>query len=324
MQTAFVTGGTGFVGLNIIALLKERGARVVAIHRKSSNTKYLSQLGAELRECGLEDPAALARAVPDGTDVVFHVAGDLSWWRPNGERQRRVNVDGTRHVVQAALERKVRRFIHTSTIGAYGLGHEDIDETTISTAAQSPIGYVRTKWQGEEEVRKGIALGLDPVILNPCNIMGPYDTTSWGRLFRLMKAGRLPGVPPGRGSFVHVREVARAHVEAVARGRKGENYILGGTDASYVELAVLIGELVGKKPPRAVAAPVLKTVAWIQDAVSRITRREPDLTFDLATSMCSSYRGVSTKATRELGFQAVPLREMAEDSFRWLQKEGLV
>src|SRR5271167_1592326 len=105
MQTAFVTGGTGFVGLNLVAQLRRAGWKVIAIHRETSSTKRLAALGAELRKAELDDPAALAQAMPEGVDAVFHVAGDLSWWKFYDERQRRVNVDGTRHVVEAALQR---------------------------------------------------------------------------------------------------------------------------------------------------------------------------------------------------------------------------
>jgi dihydroflavonol-4-reductase len=324
MQTAFVTGGTGFLGLNLVSQLREAGWKVIAIHRESSSTKRLEGLGVELRKAGLEDASALAQAMPDEVDAVFHVAADLSWWRFHDDRQRRVNVDGTRHVVEAALQRKAKRFVHTSSVAAYGLGNPVIDERTPSTATRSSAGYVRTKWLGQEEVRKGIQRGLSAVILNPANIMGPYDTTGWARLFRLLKGGKLPGVPPGRASFCHVREVARAHIEAVAKGRTGEQYLLGGADATYVELAALMAALLGVKAPRPVPAYVLKTLGRVNDWVSYFTRKEPDITAANAELVCSEWRVDSSKAEKELGFGRTTLREMVEDSFHWLQREKLI
>jgi dihydroflavonol-4-reductase len=324
MKTAFVTGGTGFVGLNVVALLKERGFNVVAIHRKTSNTKYLARLGADLKPCGIDDPAALRDAIPDGVDAVFHVAGDVSWWRGNDERLQRTNVDGTRHVVEAALARRAKRFIHTSSVASFGLGHDVVRESTPSTAANSQFAYVRTKWLGEQEVRKGIANGLDAVIMNPCNIIGPYDTTSWARMFRLLKDGKLPGLPPGSGSFVHVREVARAHLEAVSTGRAGEQWLLGGTDATYAELGAVMAELVQARPPKALPAALVKTLGFVNDWISRVTHKEPDITGGTAHLLSSRWSADSSKAEKELGFKPVALREMVEDSYRWLVTEGLL
>jgi dihydroflavonol-4-reductase len=324
MQTAFVTGATGFLGLNLVAQLRQAGWKVIAIHRESSSTKRLEGLGAELRKAGLDDPSTLARAMPEEVNAVFHVAGDVSWSKLHGERQRRVNVDGTRHLVEAALLRKAKRLIHTSSVAAYGLGHAVIDERTPSTAADSSIGYVRTKWLGQEEVRKGIREGLSAVILNPANIMGQYDTTGWARLFRLLKEGKLPGVPPGSASYCHVRDVARAHIEAVTKGRSGEQYLLGGADATYVEVTAIMAELLGVKAPRPAPAFVLKALGRINDWVSYITRREPDITAANAELVCSRWRVDCSKAEKELGLRRATLREMVEDSFRWLQEEKLI
>jgi dihydroflavonol-4-reductase len=136
MRTAFVTGGTGFVGLNLVAQLREKDWKVVAIHRPGSAT---ARLAAELRQAGLDDPAALAEAMPEGADAVFRVAGNVSWWRMHDERQHRVNVEGTRNVVTAALQRGAKRFIHTSSAASFGLGHPVVDEGTKSTARRRSV-----------------------------------------------------------------------------------------------------------------------------------------------------------------------------------------
>ena len=324
MRTAFVTGGTGFVGLNLVEQLRQSGWKVVAVHRASSSTKRLEALGAELRKAELDQPSKLAQAMPEAVDAVFHVAGDLSWSKLSHERQRHVNVDGTRHVVEAALLRKAKRFVHTSSVAAYGMGHSFIEEQTKSTAPHSSIGYVRTNWLGEEEVLKGVQKGLPAVILNPAHILGPYDTTGWASVFGVLKRGQLPGVPPGSASFVHVREVAAAHLAAVSRGRTGENYLLGGVDATYVEMTAIMGELLGVKVPRPVPGFVLKTVGLFNDGVSHFTRTEPEMTLAMAQMLSARWRVDCSKAEKGLGLRRVPLRQMVEDSFRWLEKEKLL
>jgi nucleoside-diphosphate-sugar epimerase len=324
MKTAFVTGATGFLGLNVVEQLKAAGWRVVAIHRANSNTKYLAPMGAELAACGIDDAAALSRVMPEGVDAVFHIAGDLSWSKLHKKRQFQANVVGTRNVVEAALARGAKRFVHTSSVAAFGILEGRFDETSPSRALESGIGYLETKFLGEEEVRKGVAKGLSAVILNPANIMGPYDTTSWARLFRMMRDRKLPGIPRGGGSFCHVREVARAHLEAVTRGGVGENYILAGTDASYAEVCAIAAELLHVSPPRTLPPWLLRTLGHLNDFVSLFTRKEPDLTAHSAFLVSRHFRADSSKAERELGYKSVPLREMIEDSFRWLKAEALI
>ena len=208
-KTAFVTGATGFLGLNLIGQLTDLGWKVFALHRTSSNLKYLQRFPVQLVEGSVEDGAALERAFPEGVTAVFHIAADVSFWSRHNARQTKTNVDGTRHLVAAALRHGVRKLIHTSTTGVYGFPSETFDESAPHLGKQSWFNYFRTKALAEEEVRLGIARGLDAVLLNPANIVGPYDGNNWSRLIRLAAEGKLPRVPPGRASFCHVAEVAR-------------------------------------------------------------------------------------------------------------------
>jgi nucleoside-diphosphate-sugar epimerase len=324
MATAFVTGGTGFLGINLVHALIAQGDRVVAIHRATSDTRRLAKAGAELLACSLDDVDALARAMPEGVDVVYHMAGDLSWWSRHAERQRRTNVAGTRHVVEAALRRDAKRFVHTSSIVAYGMPNQIIREDTPSNADRFNLGYLRTKWQGEREVRDGIARGLPAVIMNPANILGPYDTTGWARLVLLVDKGKLPGAPSGRSSFCHATEVVRAHLAAAARGRVGENYLLGGADASFVELGAAIARHLGRKPPRVVPAAILRAFGAVNDFVSLFTGKEADITRQNARVFCRDLLCDSSKATRELDYRPRTLDEMVGDCVSWLRSEGLL
>ena len=113
------------------------------------------------------------------------------------------------------------------------------------------MNYQRSKFLAEEEVRKVIARGLDAVILNPAAIMGPYDTVNWVRMIRLVCARKQPGVPPGRMSFCHVDKVARAHIAAVERGRRGENYLLGAPKRRWRNWCASLGRWPGWRRPRA-------------------------------------------------------------------------
>jgi dihydroflavonol-4-reductase len=263
--------------------------------------------------------------MPQDVDAVFHVAGDTSLWSQRDAEQDRVNIDGTRNVVGAALEKRARRFVHTSSISAYGLQRGRIDERAAQLGGVSPVNYQRSKYLAEEAVRAGLARGLHAVILNPAGILGRYDTRNYARLVTMVAAGTLPGVPPGSLSFCHAREVARAHIAATTRGRTGENYLLGGTDASLLELVREIGTALGKPlPRRATPAWVLRAMGAIGDLRGRLTGVQPTVTFEAAHMATRDVSCDCAKATRELGYRAVPLGEMVRDSVAWLAAEGLL
>ena len=324
-KTAFVTGSTGFLGLNLIDQLLQQGWRVVALHRPSSELKYLKRFPVESAEGDINDPSSLARAMPGGVDAVFHVAGDTNMWSRRNAEQDRINIEGTRNVVQAALHAKAKRLVHTSSISAYGIHEGTIDETAEQRGRISWINYQRSKYRAEEEVRKGIASGLDAVIVNPASILGPYDTGSWVRLIRLIYQGKLPGLPPGGLSFCHSREVARAHIAAAERGRTGENYLLGGTDASFIQLGQLIGEMVGRKVPNRPTPPAaMYVVSTVGNWISYLTDKPPTITPEMVRMVTRNMYCDSSKAMRELGFRAVDLRTMVVDSVNWLKQEGML
>jgi nucleoside-diphosphate-sugar epimerase len=324
-STAFLTGATGFVGTVLARELAGAGWQVTAIHRPGSNLKYVQHLGLKLVPGDVTDRELLLAALPPGVDAVFHVAGDTGLWSRRNAEQTRVNVEGTRHMVEAALERGARRFVHTSSISAYGLQSGRIDERAEQLGRISPVNYQRSKFLAEEEVRAGVRRGLDAVILNPAAIMGPYDTVNYARFIRLVHRGELPGAPPGAMSFCHVREVARAHIAAAERGRSGENYLLGGADATLLELVRLIGEIAGRKvPARPTPAWVLRAAGRLGEWTSLLTGRQPTLTPEAARMATRTLYCDCSKAERELGFRPVPLRTMVEESYRWLKDEGLL
>jgi nucleoside-diphosphate-sugar epimerase len=302
MKNAFVTGGAGFLGLNLIGQLVADGWKVLAFDRAKSHARHLDKLGIQLVEGDITDTASCERAMPEDVDTVFHLAGDTSHWKLGDARQTRTNVEGTRVVVSTALKRKARHFVHTSSIAAYGL-----------------------KRLAELEVMRGIQEGLSAVILNPANIIGPFDYGGWSRFFTLIDKGRLPGIPPGKASFCHAREVARAHIAASDRGRCGDHYLLGGADASFLEVVRQIGELLSRKvPSRPIPAFLAKAIGRLSLWGSYLTRKEPDVTPEKATLLSGELLCSSHKAEQELGYKTVPLQTMLEDCYRWMLEEGLL
>lgn len=324
-RIAFVTGGTGFVGRNLIEQLVKQQWSVVAMHRGATPAPHLIHEAVTPVAADVLDAAELTLVMPEAVDAVFHVAGNTSTWSRHNAIQQRVNVDGTRNVLEAALRRGARRFIHTSTWNVYGFWQSVISEESPQLGTRSPVNYDRTKARAEQAVRAALDRGLDAVIINPSHIIGRYDSVNWARMLRMVAEKRLPGVPPGGGSFCHAEQVALAHIAAVDRGRTGRNYLLGGTDATFLEVVGAIGKITGQPvPSRPLPALALSLVGRWQALAAMVTGRAPEISPEGAMLVNASPRIVSERAGRELGYRPVPLEAMLEDCWQWLRAEGLV
>jgi dihydroflavonol-4-reductase len=324
-RAAFVTGGTGFVGLNMVKELMIRGWDVTALHRRSSELKLLKRFQPKLAAGELSDPNSLLAAIPSGTDTIFHVAGNTNMWRGGNAQQTKDNVDGTRNVVDAALAKGVRRLVVTSSISAYGMVSGEISEETPSLAANSRINYQKTKWQAQEIALAAAAKGLEVVIMQPGAIMGPYDIGTWSRLFLMVRDDKLPGVPASMLTFAHVREVVAAHIAAADKGQNRGSYLLGGENKSMLELVREIAPLVGKPAPtKVMSTGMLRIVATLGDLTSRFTGKQPPITPEMAATISKSVSTSSAKAQRELGYRVLPLKQMVKDCYDWMAAEGRI
>jgi dihydroflavonol-4-reductase len=322
MGQVLITGGAGFLGQHVVRELLADGARVRALSRRPETDTTLAALGAEPVRGDVTDLQSL-RAAMRGVDTVFHTAADTNTWRPNNAAQTRTNVGGASNLVEAAREAGVRAFIHTSSVSAYShLVHTPLREDTVQRGGESWVNYERTKFQAEHIVRGS---GLPFVILQPAHIFGPGDTHNWSRLVGLVQRGELPGVPPGNGSFADVREIARAQVHAWRQQRFGEAYLLGGEQASFLEVIAMIGAILGKPvPKRATPEFALRLVARLMYAKSLLTRRAPQITPEAAEFTCHKLSVDSSKAKRELGYRLTPLRALLEDTIAWMRSEKML
>lgn len=324
-RTAFVTGGTGFVGLNLVQRLAADGWDVTALHRASSDLTFLNRFGPRLAVGAITDRDSLLAALPPGTDTIFHVAGSTNMWRKRNAEQTRDNVEGTTNVVEAALARGVRRLVVTSSISAYGPVKGPIDETTPSLAEHAKVNYQRTKYLAQEIARAATARGLEVVILQPGAIMGPYDLGTWSRMFVMVRDDKLPGVPPAGLTFAHVREVVAAHVAAADKGENGGQYLLGGENRTMLELVQAIARLLGKPvPTREAPAGLIKLLAAVGDFASNFTGKEPAITPEIAADLGEQTTITAAKAQRDLGFRVTPLEAMVKDCHDWMLAEGRI
>lgn len=327
MPDALVTGANGFIGQHLCQQLVADGWDVCVLRRESSSLGLLSSLPISHKIGDITDSRSVQAAFDKPYDAVFHVAANTSVWSRNNGLQSRVNVDGTSNLVDAVKAAEVGRFIQTSTVAVYGFPHgQTIVENTPHDTDAYWINYFRSKARAEGIVMEAIEAGLDAVILSPAHVMGPLDRHNWSRMIRMVHENTLPGIPPGSGSFADAREVARAHINAVSMGRRGEKYLLGGENRSFAEVVRMIAESLEKPPTqhRVTPAWLLKGVARIKTLASYLTGREPDLTPESAAMISGNEQVDSSKAIAELNYRITPTSQLLSDTVDWMRTAGML
>ena len=320
-----VTGATGYIGGVLVRALADRGDPVRAVFHERAG--ILDIPGVEWVRGDVLDRVSMVTAFRDA-DVVFHLASLVSIESRHADAMGDVNVDGAQNVVEAALECRVRRLVHFSSIRAYNQFPLDevLDETRGQVGGLSRPAYDRSKALGEDAIRHGVERGLDAVILNPTGVLGPYDRgpTGVGQFFVDLQRRQVPMLIAGGFDCVDVRDVVEATLAAETRGRAGENYILGGRWHSVPELARLSEAETGVRAPRFVC-PVAMARFWapFQIAWDRLHARPPLYTPDALHHISRSNRRVSSARARdELGFAPRPVADSVRDAVRWFEDNG--
>ncbi|HKZ53052.1 MAG TPA: SDR family oxidoreductase [Candidatus Acidoferrales bacterium] len=320
-----VTGATGFLGANLVHHLVARGDQVRVLKRPKTPPTLLEGLPVEIAEGDVTDFESLL-AAGRGVEGIYHVAGLVSYWRPKRERMFRVNVDGTRNVVEAAARNDVRRVVYTSSIAAIGFrpDGQTSDEDTPWNWGPFDVGYPTSKYQGEQEALKGMEKGLEVVVVNPALIFGPRDT-SWnaGRMLRMAQQSSVIRIPNGVTTTCDVDDVCAGHIAAMERGQSGRRYILGGEYSRYADLFRVIGEVVGTQVKVQIVPHWLaELVAYGSYWLSLVTRKEPDVTPELMRVARHNRHYSSARAIRELGYPQTPLRVTLEKTYHWYRDNG--
>ena len=322
----FVTGGNGFVGLNVVSALVSAGHEVVAIVRPGSNVAYLEPFGARIVRGGLDDVQALGEAMR-GADAVIHTAGNTSCNRRDLPELRAVNVEGTRNVVEAALATGIRRLVYTSTtstIGAYDDERRVADETVPLGGYRARSPYAVTKRKAEDIVLAARLRGLEPVILNPAEVVGAYDyNLQWGRILLAAHYDQMPFNPPGGASFCSAADVGRAHVSAIERGKPGERYLLAGPNLRFSRFMSVVSEVLGKTfsiPGGSDRRLYAKSL--LQETFPPLVPGKPPVEPYRMRVLGCTYFYDSSKAEKELGYRSAPIEVMVKDCAVWYRNHG--
>ena len=259
-----ITGATGYIGSQVVLALLSRLSgeiRCKVIARKSSDCSFFEGLPVDIVRADILDPLALMDAFR-GAETVFHCAGLIAYARNSRNALYETNVIGTRNVVNAALYNNVRRLVITSSIAAVGASEDGspASEATVFQEWQRRNGYMEAKHLAELEGLRGVAEGLDVVLVNPGVVIGvdrnnPASVSSSNEVLNLIYQGKLPLFPSGSTGFVDVRDVADAHIAAWEKGRSGERYVVVGSNLTFRELVARIGTLTGSSNGRSFMVP---------------------------------------------------------------------
>lgn len=318
-----VTGATGQIGSGVAEALVTRSDYVRCLVRDAANPGLVEGLAVELVEGDVTVPDSLASAV-NGMDAVAHVAGKVSYWHRMKTELRRVNVDGTRNLLNAAAEAGVRRFLYTSSIATLGYRDEISNETTPYNWDGMNIDYFDTKFAAERLVIQETR--LEGLAVNPGIVFGQKDVHMHaGRMLFQVWQGNIFGIPPGITTVAVLNDVIAGHVAALDRGRPGERYILGGTILSFSELFARIAAVLGRPAPtRVLSRRQLMLISSIMRLRSIFTGIEPIVTSALVEIFTRNRRHSSQKAMDELDYRPSSIEDGIKACRQWYIEHGLV
>jgi dihydroflavonol-4-reductase len=324
-ETAFVTGGTGFLGGAIVERLVAQGRPVKALARSENAAHALRALGAEPVDGDLLDGSVLADAMR-GCSVVYHAAGINAYCLRDTSPLFEVNVGGTLNVVQAAAAAGVARVVYTSS--AATIGETRGTEGTESSPHRGWFlsSYERSKFEAERAVLAAAPdLGIEVVSVNPASVQGPGRATGTARLLLDYLNGKLKTVVDATISLVDIADCTEGHVLAEARGEPGERYVLSGATLSVRDGVRLLERLTGVEGAvRSLPPAIAMAAAAAVETGARLRRANPRVCRDLVRTALHGHAYDGSRAARELGVRYRPVEETIRRTIDWFVEEGLV
>jgi len=304
-----ITGASGFIGRNLVPRLIKLGHNIHTFGRTKSLPESLSRLPLT-HHCGdITEYKSIDGAVQN-MDIVFHLAGLVSYKKKDLDEIYAINVTGTTNVMQACLKHRIKRVIHTSSIAAMGIPAPGkiANEAIAYNLANLGLTYCDTKYLGEQEVMKAVAQGLPAIILNPGIIFGEGDTHPHHHaIFAAMSRGRMIGVPPGGIPFSDINDVVDAHINCLEKGQPGERYVLVSANLSFKEAGQLFANIYNVRAPKfEIPGNLLVGLGTLAENVLPLFGINPALTRQAAWLSQYKIFFSCAKAEREIDFRPTP------------------
>lgn len=318
----FVTGGTGFIGGEVVRQLRARGEEVVCLVRSPEKGAKLTALGCGVAAGDLGDGAAL-RTGMEGCDAVIHAAAMYEVGIPKKQHPAmwEANVAGTEKVMKAALDAEVPRVVYVSTVGIFGNTRKQVvDESYRNPETGYTSYYEETKLEAHKLVERMIVeQGLPAIIVQPGGVYGPGDTSQVADLLQEFFAGKLPLLPfPELGICLsHVEDIAGGILLALDKGKVGESYVISGPATTMREAVETVARVSGRKPPRGtLPTGLMKALTPIGPLFGKVMGQPPNLRELISSADNVTFWASYEKAARELGYSPRGMEEGLRQTLR--------
>lgn len=321
-----VTGADGLLGSNLVRELLSRGHQIRAFVQPGRQQITLQGLPIEKFAGNLLNPEEVILSA-EGCDAIIHCAASTAVWPIRSAIINKVNIEGTKNIIQAVYRNAIQRLIYVGTANSFGFGSKEKPgvEGNPYKSATYGLDYMDSKYKAMlmvlDEVRKN---SLPAVVVNPTFMFGPYDSTpSSGAMIVALYKGNVPGYTKGGRNYLCAKDAAVAVANALTHGRIGECYILGNENLSYKEIFTKISSaIVVKAPSLAIPAVFAKLYGHIGSLMGKITGKAPAVSYPLSRIANDEHYYSPAKARKELGLPQTPVETGIRESFEWLKENG--
>ena len=319
---AFVTGGTGFVGANLIRLLLQQGYEVRALVRQSSCLDNLQSLDVEIVEGDLNSSKLTEQM--SGCQALFHVAAQYSLWQSDRHSLYRNNVLGTRNILNCAREAGIERTVYTSSVAAIGVKDGVADETYQSPVEKLVGDYKKSKYYAEREAVKAIEQGQDIVIVNPSTPIGAFDLkpTPTGEIIVRFLHRKMPFYVDTGLNLIDVKDVAWGHLLALEKGQTGDRYILGNQNLTFKQLLSKLEQITDIPAPKyTIPYAIPYSVAWLEENILAKLGKQPTIALDGVRMSKQKMFYDASKAVAELSLPQSDIDRALTEAVNWFNRK---
>lgn len=318
-----VTGGSGVVGAALVRHLVSAGHEVTALAHSDRSVSILEGLGARPVRGDVIDRESVRRLV-SGSDHVFHVAGVNEMCSLHPDVMDRVNIEGTRIVLEESMRAEARRLIHTSSAAAIGEEPGTVGSETSPHRGSYQSRYERSKHLAELMLLE--RCGDFPVVLvNPASVQGPGRSTGTAKLFLDLLNGKLPFLVETSVAVVDIDDTARGHILAAERGSAGERYLLCGANFKMSEALNMLARAAGRElHPRFLPGGLVGALAAAGEGAARLVGKRPKFCREMIRVLRAGHVYDGSKATHDLGLDYTPVEETIRRTIEWFEATGLL